>query len=55
MKYPASYQARQETLGLVRILLLGRRQVKEGKALPLAEAARPALRALMLAQRLLEG
>jgi len=36
----ASYEATQETLALLKILALGRRQIEEGKAVPLAEAAR---------------
>lgn len=40
MQDVASYEATQETLALLKILALGRRQVEEGKAVPLAEAAR---------------
>ena len=40
MKYSSSYEATQETLALLKILALGRRQVQEGKALPLAKAVR---------------
>jgi len=36
----ASYEATQETLALLKILALGRRQVEEGKAVPVAEAVR---------------
>ena len=36
----ASYEATQETLALLKILALGRRQIEDGKAIPLAEAAR---------------
>jgi prevent-host-death family protein len=39
MQDVASYEATQETLALLKILALGRRQVEEGKAIPLAEAA----------------
>ena len=40
MQDVASYEATQETLALLKILALGRRQVEQGKAIPLAEAAR---------------
>jgi prevent-host-death family protein len=40
MQDVASYEATQETLALLKILALGRRQVEEGKAIPLAEAIR---------------
>jgi prevent-host-death family protein len=40
MQDVASYEATQETLALLKILALGRRQVEQGKAVPLAEAAR---------------
>jgi prevent-host-death family protein len=36
----ASYEATQEALALLKILALGRRQVEEGRAIPLAEAVR---------------
>ena len=36
----ATYEATQETLALLKILALGRRQVEAGKTIPLAEAAR---------------
>jgi len=39
MQDVASYEATQETLALLKILALGRRQVEEGKAVPLAKAA----------------
>jgi prevent-host-death family protein len=39
MQDVATYEATQETLALLKILALGRRQVEEGKAIPLAEAA----------------
>ena len=40
MQDVASYEATQETLALLKILALGRRQVEDGKAIPLAEATR---------------
>jgi prevent-host-death family protein len=40
MQDVASYEATQETLALLKILALGRRQIEEGEAIPLAEAAR---------------
>jgi prevent-host-death family protein len=40
MQDVATYEATQETLALLKILALGRRQIDEGKAIPLAEAAR---------------
>ncbi len=40
MQDVASYEATQETLALLKILALGRRHVEEGRAIPLAEAAR---------------
>lgn len=39
MQDVASYEATQETLALLKILALGRRQVEQGKAIPLSEAA----------------
>jgi prevent-host-death family protein len=36
----ASYEATQEALALLKILALGRRQVEEGRAIPLPEAVR---------------
>lgn len=39
MQDVASYEATQETLALLKILALGRRQVEAGKAIPLSEAA----------------
>lgn len=38
MQDVASYEATQETLALLKILALGRRQVEEGKVVPVAEA-----------------
>jgi prevent-host-death family protein len=38
----ASYEATQETLALLKILALGKRQVEEGKVVPAAEAFRRA-------------
>jgi len=35
-----SYKATQETLALLKILALGKRQVYEGKAIPLSEVSR---------------
>lgn len=40
MQDVASYEATQETLALLKILALGRRQIEEGKAIPLAEVTR---------------
>ena len=40
MQDVATYEATQETLALLKILALGKRQVEEGKTLPLAEVAR---------------
>ena len=40
MQDVASYDATQETLALLKILALGRRQIEKGKGIPLAEAAR---------------
>ena len=40
MQDVATYEATQETLALLKILALGKRQIEEGKAVPLAEAAR---------------
>lgn len=39
MQDVASYEATQDTLALLKILALGRRQVEAGKAIPLSEAA----------------
>lgn len=39
MQDVASYEATQETLALLKILALGRRQVEEGRTIPVAEAA----------------
>jgi len=36
----ATYEATQETLALLKILALGRRQVEEGRTVPAAEAFR---------------
>ena len=36
----ASYEARQETLALLEILVLGRRQVEDGRTVPADEAFR---------------
>ena len=38
----ASYEATQETLALLKILALGRRQAEEGRTVPAAEAFRRA-------------
>jgi prevent-host-death family protein len=40
MQDVASYEATQETLALLKILALGKRQIEEGKAIPIAEAVR---------------
>jgi prevent-host-death family protein len=40
MQDVASYEATQETLALLKILALGRRQVEEGKTIALAEVVR---------------
>ena len=40
MQDVASYEATQETLALLKILALGKRQVDAGKAVALAEASR---------------
>lgn len=40
MQDVATYEATQETLALLKILALGKRQIEEGKAIPLAEAVR---------------
>ena len=40
MQDVASYEATQETLALLKILALGRRQVEEGKVTPAAQAFR---------------
>jgi prevent-host-death family protein len=40
MQDVASDEATQETLALLKILALGKRQVEEGKAIPLVEATR---------------
>src|SRR4051812_5981508 len=40
MQDVASYEATQETLALLKILALGRRQIEDGKAISLAEATR---------------
>jgi prevent-host-death family protein len=40
MQDVASYDATQETLALLKILALGRRQIEKGKGIPLAETAR---------------
>jgi prevent-host-death family protein len=40
MQDVATYEATQETLALLKILALGRRQVEEGRAIPLAEVKR---------------
>jgi len=42
MQDVASYEATQETLALLKILALGKRQVEEGKVVPAAEAFRRA-------------
>ena len=42
----ASYEATQETLALLKILALGRRQVEEGKVVTAAEAVRRAREAI---------
>jgi prevent-host-death family protein len=40
MQDVASYEATQETLALLKILALGRRQMEKGRGISLAEAAR---------------
>lgn len=40
MQDVATYEATQETLALLKILALGKRQIEEGNAIPLAEAVR---------------
>jgi prevent-host-death family protein len=40
MQDVASYEATQETLALLKILALGRRQAEEGRTVPAAEAVR---------------
>ena len=40
MQDVASYEATQETLALLKILALGRRQVEEGRTVPAAKALR---------------
>ena len=40
MQDVASYEATQETLALLKILALGRRQVEQGRTIALAEATR---------------
>jgi prevent-host-death family protein len=40
MQDVASYEATQETLALLKILALGRRQVEEGRTVPAAQAFR---------------
>jgi len=40
MQDVASYEATQETLALLKILALGRRQVEEGRTVPADEAFR---------------
>jgi PHD/YefM family antitoxin component YafN of YafNO toxin-antitoxin module len=42
MQDVASYEATQETLALLKILALGKRQVEEGKVVPAKEAFRRA-------------
>lgn len=42
MQDVASYEATQETLALLKILALGKRQVEESKIVPVAEAFRRA-------------
>jgi prevent-host-death family protein len=46
MQDVASYEATQETLALLKILALGRRQAEEGKTVPAAEAVRRAREAI---------
>jgi len=46
MQDVASYEATQETLALLKILALGRRQVEEGKVVTAAEAVRRAREAI---------
>ena len=46
MQDVASYEATQETLALLKILALGRRQVERGKVVPAAEAVRRAREAI---------
>jgi prevent-host-death family protein len=40
MQDVASYEAQQETLALLKVLALGRRQIEEGKTVPADEAFR---------------
>jgi prevent-host-death family protein len=40
MQDVATYEATQETLALLKILALGKRQIDEGRAIPLAKAVR---------------
>jgi len=40
MQDVASYEATQETLALLKIIALGKRQIEEGRAIPLAEVKR---------------
>jgi len=46
MQDVASYEATQETLALLKILALGRRQAEEGRTVPAAEAVRRAREAI---------
>lgn len=46
MQDVASYEATQETLALLKILALGRRQAEDGKTVPAAEAVRRAREAI---------
>ena len=46
MQDVATYEQTQETLALLKILALGRRQVEEGKVVPAAEAVRRAREAI---------
>ena len=46
MQDVATYEQTQETLALLKILALGRRQVQEGKVVPAAEAVRRAREAI---------
>ena len=40
ISHVATHEATQDTLALLKILALGRRQMERGKAIPFAEAAR---------------